>query len=331
MDLKKVEGSNIFITGGTGPFGLSFLKYLNSKNLSFNIFLLSRKLDNSLLFKNKFNNLKIRVIKGSLPFEENDFLKKLPEVDYILHMASVSAKESFNKIDPLEKYLLLNKGTLDICNYGKAQNIKRLLFTSSGCVYGPNSSCDPIKEKNILKVNGISSITDSLSVGKISAEYICNYFREFKNLETKIARCFSFCGEGIPTDLHYAIGNFAAQAIKNKDIVIKGDGMAVRSYMDLDDLAIWLSRALFFESDSNIYNFGSSEEISIFKLAQRIKIIANSKSEIIVLGKSNVTLSNPLRDYYVPDISKAKNDMKLSLQFNLDSTISKYIKYLREE
>ena len=101
--------------------------------------------------------------------------------------------------------------------------------------------------------------------------------------------------------------------------------------MDLDDLAIWLSRALFFESDSNIYNFGSSEEISIFKLAQRIKIIANSKSEIIVLGKSNVTLSNPLRDYYVPDISKAQNDMKLSLQFNLDSTISKYIKYLREE
>ena len=131
--------------------------------------------------------------------------------------------------------------------------------------------------------------------------------------------------------MHYAIGNFAAQAIENKDIVIKGDGMAVRSYMDLDDLAIWLSRALFFESDSNIYNFGSSEEISIFKLAQRIKIIANSKSEIIVLGKSNVTLSNPLRDYYVPDISKAQNDLKLSFQFNLDSTISKYIKYLREE
>ena len=147
-------------------------------------------------------------------------------------------------------------------------------------------------------------------------------------METKIARCFSFCGEGIPTDLHYAIGNFAAQAIEDKSIVIKGDGMAVRSYMDLDDLAIWLARALFFESNSDIYNFGSSEEISIFKLAQKIKLIANSKSEIMVLGKSNVTLSNPLRDYYVPDISKAQNDMKLSLKFNLDSTISKYIKYL---
>ena len=75
----------------------------------------------------------------------------------------------------------------------------------------------------------------SLSVGKISAEYICNYFREFKNLETKIARCFSFGGEGIPTDLHYAIGNFVVKPLKT-NIVIKGDGMAVRSYMDLDDL-----------------------------------------------------------------------------------------------
>ena len=331
MDLKKVEGSSIFLTGGTGPFGQAFLKYLNSRNLFFEIFLLSRDPHKSSLIKSQFNNLKIIVIEGSLPFDEHNLLNNLPKVDFILHMASVSAKESFNKIDPLQKYLLLNKGTLDICNYGKAQNVKRLLFTSSGCVYGSNSSNKPIKETNILKVNGISSVTDSLSVGKISAEYICNYFREFRNLETKIARCFSFCGEGIPTDLHYAVGNFAAQAIENKDIVIKGDGMAIRSYMDLDDLAIWLARSLFFESNSDIYNFGSSEEISIIKLAQKIKLISDSKSEIIVLGKSNVTLSNPLRDYYVPDISKGQNDMKLSLKYNLDSSISKYVKYLKEQ
>jgi len=329
LELKQLSNSRIFITGGTGPFGKAFLRYLDSEKILFKIFLLTRNSEKVRKFAYNYKNLDIVPILGSLPFQEKDFIKELPKVDFILHMASVTAEESFNKIDPLEKYLLLNQGTLDICNYGLHINAKRLLFTSSGCVYGVNNK-KPINENNSLKVSGDSVINNSLAIGKISAEYTCNYFNEFKSLDTKIARCFSFCGLGMPTNLHYAIGNFSSQAIKGDKIIINGDGLAVRSYMDLDDLAIWLARLLFFDSNFNIYNFGSQEEISIISLAKLIKKISNSASEICVLNKNNVTLSNPERDYYVPNISRAIKDLSLSLKFNLECSISKYIKSLKE-
>ena len=329
MSIKDLTSSKIFVTGGTGPFGEAFLRHLNSKNIEIEIFLLTRNPNRVGIFQEKFKNLTIYPIHGSLPFKDKDFINTLPRVDFILHMASVTAEESFNKIDPLQKYLLLNEGTIDICNYGKNVNVERLLFTSSGCVYGSNTNNYPIKETSNLKVNGDSAVNDSLSIGKISAEYICNYFREFESLDTKIARCFSFCGLGIPTNLHYAIGNFTSQAIKGEDIVIKGDGLAIRSYMDLDDLGNWLCRLLFSESNFDIYNFGSDEAISISDLAERIKSLSQSSSNILVLGKSNVTLSNPLRDYYVPEIKRAREDLSVSLEHNLDDSIVKYINYLR--
>ena len=329
MSIKYINSSKIFVTGGTGPFGEAFLRYLNSKNVEIEIFLLTRNPNKVYILQEKYKNLIIHSIHGCLPFKDKDFIHKLPKVDFILHMASVTAEESFNKINPLQKYLLLNEGTIDICNYGKLVNVERLLFTSSGCVYGSNSNNYPMKETINLKVNGNSAVNDSLSIGKISAEYICNYFREFESLETKIARCFSFCGLGIPTNLHYAIGNFTSQAIKGEDIVIKGDGLAIRSYMDLDDLGNWLCRLLLSESNFDIYNFGSDEEISISDLANKIKSLSKSSSNILVLGKSNVTLSNPLRDYYVPDIQRARKELNVSLEHNLDDSIVKYINYLR--
>ena len=82
------------------------------------------------------------------------------------------------------------------------------------------------------------------------------------------------------------------QAIKGEDIVIKGDGLAIRSYMDLDDLGNWLCRLLFL-NQILIYNFGLMKNI-YFRFGKENKILSESSSNILVLGKNNVTLSNPL-------------------------------------
>ncbi|KGF91725.1 MULTISPECIES: NAD-dependent epimerase/dehydratase family protein [Prochlorococcus] len=328
LDLKKFSNTNILITGGTGPFGISILKKLDAAKCSFNIFLLSRNKEKVEILKNRFSNLNLFYIESELPFINKSFINKLPKVDYVLHMASVTAKESYENIDPLLKFRLLSEGTLDICNYALKIKAKRLLFTSSGCVYGPNNNNEPLKEDRSLLVSNNTSKNNSLIIGKISAEYICNYFREFSDLDTKIARCFSFCGEGIPVDLHYAIGNFAHQAINNKDIIIKGDGKSIRSYMDLDDLAFWLLNQLLRDFESNIINTGSDETISILELAEKIKFLANSNSKIKVLGEKNVSLSNPQRNFYIPDITRAKKELNLTIKCKLNDSVKKYLNSL---
>ena len=52
-------------------------------------------------------------------------------------------------------------------------------------------------------------------------------------VDASVARCFSFVGPGLPTDLHYAVGNFVADAITTRKITIEGNGLTQRSYMDL--------------------------------------------------------------------------------------------------
>lgn len=328
LDLDKFSNTKILITGGTGPFGISILKKLDDAKSSFNIFLLTRNKEKVKNLEKRFPNINLFPIENQLPFINKSFINKLPIVDYVLHMASVTAKESYENIDPLLKYRLLSEGTLDVCNYALKIKAKRLLFTSSGCVYGPTNNDELLKEDRPLLISNNSSKNNSLIIGKLSAEYICNYFREFHNLDTKIARCFSFCGEGIPVDLHYAIGNFSHQAINNKDIVIKGDGKSMRSYMDLDDLALWLLNQLFRDFESDILNTGSDEAISILELAEKIKFLANSNSNIKVLGEKNVSLSNPLRNFYIPDITRAKKELNLTIKCKLNESVKKYLNSL---
>ena len=106
--------------------------------------------------------------------------------------------------------------------------------------------------------------------------------------------------------MHYAIGNFSHQAINNKEIIIKGDGKSMRSYMDLDDLAFWLLTQLFRDFKSNILNTDSFKQSQYLSL-QKIKLLANSNSNIKVLGEK-MLLSNPLRNFYIPDITRVKRN-----------------------
>ena len=66
-----------------------------------------------------------------------------------------------------------------------------------------------------------------------------------KNLEAKIARCFSFIGPYLPLDGRFAASDFILDALTKNIITVKGDGKAVRSYLYMADLAQWLWVILF--------------------------------------------------------------------------------------
>ena len=103
-------------------------------------------------------------------------------------------------------------------------------------------------------------------------------------MDASIARCFSFVGPGLPTDLHYAIGNFVSSAVNGEDIIIKGDGSNIRSYMYLGDMVSWLMRILFMGKQGEDYNVGSDEKISVLELAKIVKNTLKTTSKIVVLG-----------------------------------------------
>lgn len=319
----EIGTSSFFITGGSGLFGhwiLSFLDWaLQRKYADPNAIVLSRKNIQS-------ESSNIRFILGDIKSFDFENVRST----YTLHMAAPSASETFGGIDEIEKFLVLSKGTERLLNYSWQNNDKRTLMLSSGALYGgfSKSRTENISELERLAPAFMDDL-QGLSIGKRSAEFLTKEFCKKNYVDASIARCFSFIGPGLPTDLHYAVGNFVAQAVAGEDIVIKGNGLPVRSYMHLGDMIFWIMTILIRGQNGEDYNVGSRQGVSILDLALEIKRVVNAKSQIIVLGEPNESVGHPQNYFYVPDTRKAERELGLSCQVELATSINDYAKYLR--
>jgi dTDP-glucose 4,6-dehydratase len=141
--------------------------------------------------------------------------------------------------------------------------------------------------------------------GKQLAEHLCALYAAEFGIEIVVARCFAFVGPDLPLAAHFAIGNFIRDALSGKDIVIKGDGTPLRSYLDQDDLAHWLLALLADGRTGEAYNIGSDEAISIADLARLVRDTLAPKSDVTILQKSADLFD--ARSRYIPCIRKAKD------------------------
>lgn len=107
--------------------------------------------------------------------------------------------------------------------------------------------------------------------------------------------------------------------MKNNPIIVKADHKVIRSYMYADDLVNWLM-TIAEHSNENcpIYNVGSDQEILISDLASKIARIFNVEALIPEINKSRI-------DRYIPSLQKARNELGIRINFDLDQAISETI------
>lgn len=188
----SLNNRSIFITGGSGLFGLWFLTALIDANdrLGTNIkaTVLSRQPE-SIIKKNPevFVNDSIQLIKGDI--ESFHFPKA--QYDYILHMATTSARETFEGESSIDKFHMLTKGTERILNFANICGAKRFLFTSSGVSYGEYPSEIRLVPETYVGAPDVLNTASGLGQGKRAAEFYCSYYAEQYKFDYVIARCFS--------------------------------------------------------------------------------------------------------------------------------------------
>ena len=145
------------------------------------------------------------------------------------------------------------------------------------------------------------------------------------NIATPIARLFAFAGAYNPLLERLALGSCVKAALQGKRIIIKGDGLARRSFLDARDMTVW-TLALLARGKNTECNIGSSHDISIKELAQTVLRCANQPdSNFTVLG--NATHGNA-PDIYIPDISHAIR-IGLTEHFTLEESIKEMISWYR--
>ena len=292
----------LLIIGGGGFLGGSFFDYATNYTLNKwhinKIIFLSKKGKKFRKIKNKNKKIEFNYIKKNIKK-----IKKLPECDYIIYAANSSNNKE--NIDGINNFInIIKKGSKKI----------KILFTSSGAVYGINNKIKKISEnkkiifKIIDKLNGYKinyAKTKLLMEKKIISLSKLNY-------KISIARLFTFFGKRILKDKKFAITNLLYSAKNNKRIKIYSNNNVFRSYMSSEDLVEWLLEILLAAGHKyQIFNVGSDKAISIKDLALNICSIVKKK---LVFSKN---ISKTI-DFYVPSIEKAKNKLNLKIKRDLN-------------
>ena len=313
---QKFKGSCILITGGTGIIGKWLIATLlhadKQLNLGVSVTLLTRE---PHVFRLAFPNLAFDRRVTLLPGNVNNFMfPRNVEYEYIIHAATdvVSARSAEDVLTTCVN------GTHQVIECAKKCGTSRLLFLSSGAVYGKTpADLGAIPESFIGTLNWLS-VDSAYAQGKRVAELICSIENAKGNIAIPVARCFAMVGPFLPLNKHFAIGNFISSAINKKSIVIYGDGKPVRSYLYLADVALCLWLLLIKGRGGVAYNVGSDEPHSIEALAQLVSRKLGSDIDIQI--KNNSVLSSNA-DVYYPDTNLIRHELDLPEHINLEDAI----------
>ncbi|MDC0126872.1 NAD(P)-dependent oxidoreductase [Methylophilaceae bacterium] len=323
-EFNLLSNKSLLITGGTGFFGKWFLSliFYTNKNYNTNILttLITRDQNKFFLENPHYKNNKFLKI---IQIDILDLKKITNKFDFLLHMAATSAEETFNGETDNNKTKTLFNGTKNIMEIAIENNISKILFTSSGVVYG-SSSKDMKDESDVCHSLELEK-RNGLAKGKILAEDIISKMSIENNINFKIARCFSFVGPYLPLDIHYAIGNFINDAIFNENILINGNGSPYRSYLYISDTLIWLIKLLVRDVEG-IFNVGSERRIQVIELANMVRdIIAPSKK--VIIQDKNLHEGNFRRDIYLPNTEKIREALEVREWTSLEDAILKTAKF----
>jgi dTDP-glucose 4,6-dehydratase len=218
------------------------------------------------------------------------------DVDDVFHLASPASPDDYlNR--PIHTLKVGALGTYHMLGLAKEHDA-RFLLASTSEVYGdPEVNPQPESYKGNVSPTGPRGVYDE---GKRYAEAIAMAYHREHGVESRIARIFNTYGPRMRPEDGRAIPTFVRQALQGEPITVYGDGEQTRSFCYVDDLVAGM-RALVERGDAEPVNIGRPEEITINELAERIRELVGSDSEIV-----HEPLPEDDPQVRRPDISRAK-------------------------
>ena len=285
--------SKILVTGGAGFVGSALAEKLADNADNF-VVVVDNLLTGSMrkVPASKHNNVKF--IKADVnAFSDISSIFYAYAFDYVFHYAAVvGVKRTLDHPSWVLKDLTGLKNILDL---SKNTGVKRVYFSSSSEVYG-----EPVEYPQNETTTPLNSRLPYAIVKNLGEAYLRAYKQEF-DLDFTIFRFFNTYGPKQSTD--FVISKFIEAALSDKDITIYGDGSQTRTFCYVDDNVEACLNAFYTHRFVNdVIDVGNYHETSILELAQLIKKILNSKSNIVHLP----ALKEGDMTRRCPDIGKMK-------------------------
>ena len=264
LDLSPLKGCHILITGATGLIGSCLVDVLlNNPHRNYQVYALGRNEERA---RQRFSRY---WEESDFHFIRHDICQPLAtdiSFDYIIHAAS-NASPNFFKEKPVEVIKSNIMGVESLMDYGLAHDMKRMLFVSSGEIYGEGNGRQFVETDS----GYVDCATPRACYpsSKRAAETLCVAYATEYGADVVIARPCHTYGPYFTESDNRVYAQFIRNLLKGKDIVLKSRGEQHRSWLYVVDAASALLTILLKGAKGEAYNVADAQSnISIRELAE---------------------------------------------------------------
>ncbi len=268
----QFAGKTVLVTGASGmlpAYLVEALLFLNEMRPGQHTHVLALVRDGARA-QSRFRHYQSRT---DLSFVVQDICAPLgisQHVDFIVHAASQASPRYFGK-DPVGTLLPNVLGTQQLLNLARDHRVQGFLFFSSGEVYGQVDDAHPLIAERGYGYLDPTALRSCYAESKRMGETMCIAWAAQYGVPVRIARPFHTYGPGLRLDDGRVFADFVSDIISNRDIRLKSDGRAVRSFCYLADATAGFLTVLLRGQDAEAYNVGNEEAtISMLDLANTL-------------------------------------------------------------
>lgn len=248
------------------------------------------------------------------------------QCDVIFHLAAAVGVKLIVE-SPVRTIETNVRGTEVVLNLANKKK-KKVLIASTSEVYGLSEQV-PFREDGNLVMGATTKGRWSYACSKAIDEFLAlAYWRE-KKLPTIVVRLFNTVGPRQTGQYGMVIPTFVKQALAGRPLTVYGDGKQTRCFGYVGDVVGALIKLMDNPASvGQVFNIGSSEEVTILELAERVKELTNSESEIVFVPYDEAYEEGfedmPRR---VPDISKINALVGFRPEMKLDGILQSVINF----
>ncbi len=251
------------------------------------------------------------------------------ECDIIYHLAAAVGVQKIitEPINTIE----VNIGGTEVVLKTARRYRKKVLIASTSEVYGKGVSF-PFEEDNDCLMGPTSRNRWAYATSKAIDEFLALAYHREIGLPVVIFRLFNTVGPRQSGQYGMVVPRFVQWAMKGEPIRVYGDGQQSRCFGNVLDVIDAIQRlATMSDGVGEVFNIGSSEEISILQLAERIIERTDSPSEIKLIPYAEA-YEPGFEDFRrrVPSTEKIKRATGWTPTTSLDTTIDQMIAYYKE-
>lgn len=205
----------------------------------------------------------------------------IDEADAVFHLAAAVGVKLI--VESPVRTIETNLHTTEIVLEHASKKRRPVFIASTSEVYGKSTAL-PFREDGDLVMGATHKGRWSYACSKAIDEFLgLAYFRE-RRLPVLIGRLFNTVGPRQTGRYGMVVPTFVRQALAGEPITVYGDGSQQRCFCHVADVVAALAELIVREDlHGQVFNIGSTEEISVLELAQRVKQACESDSEIVTI------------------------------------------------